>query len=55
MCVCVCSCVCAHLCGDQKMALYVLELELQVVMSCLTWVLGTDLRSTVRAASALKC
>lgn len=35
---------------DQKMALGFLELELQVVMSCPPWTLGTELRSYRKAA-----
>jgi hypothetical protein len=53
MTVFVCACVCevgTH--GDQKRALDVLKLELQVLMSHLIQVLGTELRSSGRAANA---
>lgn len=33
--------------------LYCLELELQVIVSYLTWVLGVELRSSARAVHAL--
>lgn len=39
--------------GGQKKALNLLELELQVVMSCLTWELGTKLWSSATSVSAL--
>lgn len=35
--------------GGQKRVLHWLELDLQMVMSCLTWVLGTELVYSVRA------
>ena len=44
-------CVGAH--GDQKRVLDPLELEFQVVVSCLMWVLGTKPRSSARAANTL--
>ena len=58
VCVCVCVCVCVYACecsahGGQKRAPDTLELKLQAVESCLLWVLGTELRSCGRAASAL--
>jgi len=46
------------LCGahkGQKRASDLLELELQVVVGCLMWVLGTELRSFARAANTLNC
>lgn len=47
-CVSVCRCVCvgagAH--GGQQGATDPLELELQVFMSCLMWVIGTELGSS---------
>jgi hypothetical protein len=39
--------------GDQKRKLDHLELELEVVVSCLRWVLRTELWSSERAASTL--
>ena len=52
ICVCVCVCVCGvH--GGQKRVSDPLELELQVVVSRLMWVLVTELRSSTRAARAL--
>lgn len=36
-------------CGSQERALDCLELELQMVISSLAWVLGTKLWSSVRA------
>lgn len=38
-----CVQVCTGTCGDQKRGLDALELELQALMSCLTWALGPDL------------
>lgn len=50
-CVYVCVCV-PHVCRNpsrpEKKVLGSLELELQWVVSCLLWVLGTDLRSSAR-------
>lgn len=40
-------------CGDQKRALDILELELKVLVSCLTQVLGTELRSYGSTQSSL--
>ena len=57
MCVCVCMCVCVpHECGYPKrprQGAKFPELESPVAVGCLTWVLGTELRSLVRAASIL--
>jgi hypothetical protein len=63
MCVClsVCFSVCLFIlhmpstdaCKDQKTALSHLGLELQVVVSYLMWVLGTDPGSSIGAASVL--
>lgn len=41
--------------GGQERASYILELELQVVGSCLIWVLGTELRSLSRANAHNNC
>lgn len=41
--------LCAH--GNKKRALHLLALELQVVVNCL-WVLGIELQSSAKAASA---
>lgn len=57
----VCLCVCVYVqgskgaCRGQKRALDPLELELQVTVGCLMWVLGTELCFFffARAASAL--
>lgn len=40
-CMCVCMCMCAGVFRDQKGELDVMELELQPVVSCLTWILWT--------------
>lgn len=42
-------------CGNQKRVLDTLELELQVFVNCLMWVLGTGLRSSGGAGSMLHC
>lgn len=47
--------VCAHVRRGQKRVLDSLELELQSDVSCLPWVLGSELRSSGRAASPLDC
>lgn len=51
-----------HLCGGkgsvhagQEGALDLLELESQAFVNTLTWVLGSELRSSSRAESILKC
>ena len=44
--VCMSSCVYADPLDEQKRALESLELQLNVVVSCLEWVLGTKLRSS---------
>lgn len=54
MCVCVCVCIgiCTQECQaprGQERTLDLLELELQEVVSCLTWFLGIELRSSTRA------
>lgn len=42
--------------GDQKYSLKPLELELlEMVVNCLTWVLGTKPRFSSRAAHPLNC
>lgn len=46
--------VCAGAFRGQNRILNLLELELQLVVSCLTWELGNDLGSSGKAASALK-
>ena len=42
-----------YICAGQKRVLDPLELELQEVVSCLTWVLGAELRSSARVAHIL--
>ena len=60
VCVCVCMCACVHVYigADTHRALKrapdSLELELQVVVSHLMWVLGMESRSSARATHALK-
>lgn len=39
-------------CGSQKGAMNLLEMELQAVVSCLTWVLGNELRTSAGAVSS---
>ena len=51
--LCVRGSVCPGTNRGQKRMLDPLELELQEVMSCLTWVLETELWPSVRATSAL--
>lgn len=51
-CVCVPACLHVYHRG-QKRVLDPLELELRVLANWLMWVLGTEPRSSVRAASAL--
>lgn len=58
VCTCVCLCSLCDVCvggtfSDQKKVLDPLELELQVIVSCLTWALGTKLGPSGRTASAL--
>lgn len=56
----LCLCVCVWLCirvsagthRNQKGVSDLLELECQAVVTCLTWVLGTEVRSSPRAACA---
>lgn len=50
MCVCACVCVCPL---EIRRGLDRLELKLQVVVSCLMWVLEIELGSSARVASAL--
>ena len=52
VCVCVCMCECRCLKSSGKGA-RPLELELQAVVSCIMWVLGTVSGPSVRAANAL--
>lgn len=47
--------MCAGTYGGQKKALDPPDLELHTIISCLTWVLGTELRSCGEAADALNC
>ena len=54
MCVFECMHMCEGVHRSQKRVLDLLELELQAVVSCPTWILGTELRSSVRAANAPK-
>jgi hypothetical protein len=42
-------------CRSQKKVLDPLELELQTVVNSWKWVLGTELKSSGRTASALNC
>lgn len=53
--MCFCMGIC-YMCvqGGQKRALHPMELELQVVVSQKIRVLGTELRSSARAVSAVK-
>jgi hypothetical protein len=59
MCVCVCVYVGTHahvhlgLHIGWKRASDLLELELQAVVNCLEWVLGTECRSSPRVVNAL--
>jgi hypothetical protein len=46
---------CAGTYGGQKKVLNFMELELQAILRCLAGLLGTDLESSVRAASIPKC
>lgn len=50
--------VCIHKCsaqGDHQRVSDPLELELEVVVSPLMWVLGTELGSSARTACILNC
>ena len=52
----ICLCIYVHACGTyrgQKRISDPLELELQVVMSCLIWVQGTEIKPSGRASSIL--
>lgn len=57
---CFVSFLIMYVCGrmrtqkDQKKELSFLELESQTIVSCLTWVLGTEFRSSTRIISSLK-
>jgi hypothetical protein len=56
MCVCTCMCMLAHecrTCGGERKVLDPMELELEVVVSCLMSVLGIESRSSGKAACAL--
>ena len=59
ICVCVCVCMyiyllCIYRCPQRpEEGIGTLELDLEEVMSHLRWVLGTEPRSSARAASAL--
>lgn len=57
MCTCVSVYRYVHMsagaCKGQKKASNFLQLELWVVVSCLTWVMGTGLGSSVRAVCTL--
>ena len=65
VCMCVCMCVCIYVCmyvcvcmyvgnhGVRKRAMDTLQLELQTVVSCLRWVLGTRLSSSAKAVITL--
>lgn len=48
-------CICAYVCGNsQRLVLGPLEMELQVVVRHLIWVLGPKLWPSSRAANILK-
>lgn len=55
MCVSVCkyTCVRAGTRGSQKRAPDLLKLELQVTVSCMAWVQGTEHQSSMRAVHGL--
>lgn len=55
--VSVCACVCVRVCAQKGIAggHWILELELQVVLSHLTWVLATDLPGPLEEQKVLKC
>lgn len=57
--MCVCVWLCTHVRAgthrDQKTGSDLLELELQAIVTCLTWVLGTEVRSSPRAVRAPNC
>jgi hypothetical protein len=53
MCVSVCVCVCVH--THTRGVLHPLELELQIVVSLLIWVLELNSSPLKRAASVLFC
>lgn len=55
ICVQVCVCVSEGALGDQKRVPDSLELELQVTVNCPSWVLGTDLRLSIRTTHTLDC
>jgi hypothetical protein len=52
-CVCVCVCVCVWFYSSQKQMLYSIQLELQVVVSCLELGLQTEAGSFERAANII--
>lgn len=41
--------------GGRKGVLETMELDLQAVVKCPAWVLGTELSSTARAVDSLNC
>ena len=60
LCVCVCVCVCVYRVSECRYprgakALSHLELGLQAAANCQSWVLGTQLRSSARAAHTQNC
>jgi hypothetical protein len=66
VCVCVCMCVCVCLVSGSAMDVQMpmenrrgtsdyLKLELQAVVSPLSWVLGTEYRCPGRVATVLSC
>lgn len=58
MCVCICvsaCCVCMGALKGQKGAQIFWSWRYQALMSCLTWVLETELKSFGRAESAIRC
>lgn len=52
--LCVCVCVYKYLNRPEEVS-DLLELELEVVLSCLTWVLRTQLTSSGRTVSIKHC
>lgn len=54
VCLCVSTCVC-RCPWEPEGVIRPLELELQVVVSCLTWVLGVEHQAPGRTVSALSC
>lgn len=57
----MCLCVCVHVHTSagasrlQKKSSDLQELELQAILMCPVWVLGSELRSSTRTASMFNC